>query len=167
MEKIKKESKEKKKNIGKIFEEEIKKSFPKDIYYFKITDAAIGFDITSSKQRFSRKSPYDYFLCKNGHMMALECKCTEGTSINNIEDHQVEELKKVFENGKAIAGFLLCFRKSEKTYFVPIMKYIEWKENCNKKSINEKDTIGIGIEIPGKKKHVYYSWDLTILLEML
>ena len=50
------------KNIGKVFEDNWKKSIPKYMWNYKPPDAATGFNQTDKKLRFSHKSPSDYFI---------------------------------------------------------------------------------------------------------
>lgn len=55
-------------NAGKVFEDDFKASVPDDVYFVRLHDAALGFDVKHSTQRFSLKSPYDAILCKNIHI---------------------------------------------------------------------------------------------------
>ena len=158
-------------NQGKKFEQDFKNSVPGDVYYLRLHDSANGFDVEEMKehtnQRFAAKSPYDVILCKDGKMMALELKSTGGSSVGNITSSQEKELKKAGDKG-VFAGFVLNFRKTERTYFVPIKEYMELKEETKKKSINEKDISRIPhVVLPGKKLKVNYRYDLSELLALV
>ena len=131
-------------NQGKIFENDFQESVPDDVYCQKLQDAAIGFNIEESKQRFAPKSPYDYFLYRKPNMWCLELKSTQGTSMSfagktpMIKKHQREELMKAYKKG-CIAGLVLNFRKYPLTYYIPIRLFEEFVESTDKKSINVKD----------------------------
>ena len=143
-------------NKGKIFEKDFQNSIPSDVYWKKLQDAAIGFNVEESQQRFAPKSPYDLFLYRYPNMWCLELKSTEGTSISfaganpMIKKHQREELMKAYEKG-CIAGLVLNFRKYPLTYFMPIQVFEEFAGNTDKKSINVKDIqdmIENDVEVP-------------------
>ena len=55
-------------NAGKRFEQDFKASVPADVYYLRLHDSAIGFDIEHSTQRFAIQSPYDVVLCRDSRM---------------------------------------------------------------------------------------------------
>ena len=117
-------------NQGKIFEEDIKKSIPEDVYYLRLHDSAIGFDIENSTQRFSLKSPYDAILYRNSKMYALELKSTNAGEYRlpeaiMIKEHQIKELTKAAQYGIE-AGFLINFRESG-TYYVPVHSFLAFE----------------------------------------
>lgn len=166
-------------NSGKIFEQEFKDSVKKynqqndEIYLLRLTDSASGFGQDSSKVRFSTKSPYDFLLhVRNSFTMALELKSTEGTSISfslendqkMIKYSQMKNLEKSEFYG-IISGFLINFRKYEKTYFLPISSFLGFATTTTKKSINHEDVISLGtVEIKSHRKKVRYSYDIEDLI---
>jgi len=157
-------------NTGKVFEENFKKSIPEDTYYLRLHDSSIGFDIENSTQRFALKSPYDCILYRNGKMYCLELKSIKDGGISysgsspKIKEHQVNELIK--SNGYGcICGFMINFRNTENTYFLPIAQFEFLKETLSKKSINEKDITGVSILIPSRKLKVNYRYDLSEFLK--
>jgi penicillin-binding protein-related factor A (putative recombinase) len=156
-------------NQGKIFEENFKKSIPRDTYWKRLNDSSIGFDIENSTQRFALKSPYDYILYRKGKMYCLELKSTKDKAISytgsnpKIKEHQIKELIKASEYG-CEAGFILNFRSTENTYYLPIAQFNFLVHTNNKKSFSESDIKGISILIPSKKLKVNYRYDLTVLV---
>lgn len=168
-------------NDGKIFEEEFKESVKKynekcnELYLLRLTDSASGFGMDSSQTRFSAKSPYDFILHqRNGKTFALELKSCGGTSIafsleddkKSIKASQIKNLKKSSFYG-IISGFLLNFRKFEKTYFLDISDFLAFTESTVKKSINLDDVRNYGgILIPQKIKKVRYLYDIETLLQV-
>jgi len=155
-------------NQGKQFEQDFKKSIPADTYYLRLHDSSIGFDIENSTQRFALKSPFDCILYRQGRLYCLELKSTLFSAISHagsnpiIKEHQVQELIKAAGYG-AIAGFILNFRKTEHTYFLPIAQFEFLRQTLKKKSINEKDLQDYAVLIPQRKLRVNYRYDLSVL----
>ena len=157
-------------NEGKRFENNFRKSVPEDVYYLRLIDPAIGFDVKNSKQRFAPKNPFDFILYKAPEMYCLELKSTKSKSFSftgaspSIKSHQIEELTKAsrFCN----AGFIFNFRSLDETYYVPIEAFNDLIKDINKKSINAKDIKKIGILIPTTKLRVNSRYDLSILFNL-
>lgn len=158
-------------NEGKIFENEFKKSVPEGVYCLRLHDAAIGFDIEKSAQRFAPKSPYDFIICKNGMLYAFELKSNNGTSLSfdgktpRIKRQQIEELLKVEKSG-AVAGIIINFRKYEKTFFIWAHVFWDFMNYVSKKSISYSDAKKIGILVPQRKLKVHYCFDLDSILNL-
>jgi recombination protein U len=154
---------------GKQFEDNFKNSIPEDAYYKKFNDASIGFDIENSTQRFAPKSPYDYILFRNGRMYSLELKSVQNGAISYagvspmIKEHQINELIKAARYG-IISGFVVNFRDTGNTYFLPIANFEFIRLESSKKSFNENDIKGLSIEIPHRKLKVNYRYDLSVLV---
>lgn len=163
-------------NIGKIFEENIKKSCPEWLFVYRPPDAAQAFENNNSKLRFSRHSPADYFWHngKTGTLLIMECKTFQGScsferSKNEtgvIHHYQIESLRKFSEYPKVVSGFLLDFRKSDNTYFLSIDDFLKMISKISKKSFSEKDMIEhcSPILIGKKKLKVNYRYDIEKLL---
>jgi len=129
-------------NQGKLFEQDIKKSVPPNVYYYRLQDSASGWSSSDSDNvRFTPKNKFDCLLFTRGVLILLELKSTQGTSIpySMIKDHQIEELNKASVYDGIKAGFLFNFRKSTRTYFMDIKDFIGYKDATDKKSINERD----------------------------
>lgn len=158
-------------NEGKKFEQNFRKSIPEDVYYMKLHDSSIGFDIENSTQRFALKSPFDYILYYKGNMYCLELKTTKNKAISfsgsspMIKQHQIDELIKANDKG-CIAGFILNFRESGNTYFMNIRYFRTLSFELKKKSFNEEDLYASPklIKIPSKKLKVNYRYDLSAML---
>ena len=156
-------------NAGKRFEQDFKNSIPPDTYYLRLHDSSIGFDIENSTQRFALKSPFDCILYHDGRMYCLELKSVLHGAISHagsspkIKSHQIDELIKASQFD-IVAGFILNFRDTENTYFLPIAQFDFLRQESLKKSFNEKDIRGLSIEIPHKKLKVNYRYDLRILV---
>ena len=135
------------KNVGKVFEENWKKSIPENVWYYRPPDSAQSFG-TNSNLRFSAKSPCDCFMYNGEVFYTLELKSVGTTSISferNKEDkgvihkHQIDKLLEFSKYKNIISGLLLDFRLSDKTYFCMIEEFKNMIDNLDKKSFNEKD----------------------------
>lgn len=167
-------------NEGKEFENDWKKSVNRTGYfYYRIKDSAQAFGNNKemSGLRFSLKNPFDCFIFANKWLFALELKSTKSTSMTfyrgdfiekgknqtfMIKEHQIKGLSDTYKYPDIIAGFILNFRTSEKTYFWRIKDFLEFSENTEKKSFNEEDIINHnGYIIPQIKKIKHYNYDVT------
>ena len=172
------EKPKKKKNLGKIFEQNIKKSVDENsMYYYRLPDSPSSFNQDSSAVRFTLNTPYDMYIFFNRYLFTFELKSTKANSIpfdrekgdkKSIKYNQIAGLLKVSEYTHTRAGFLLDFRTSGITYYLSIEKFLIFTENNDKKSINEKDIIRLRPVILHKKKlQVNYRYDITKLLNRL
>lgn len=163
------------KNIGKVFEENFKKSVPNDIWYYRPPDSAQSFG-SNSNLRFSAKSPCDCFMFDGEKLYTLELKSVGTASISFerskedkgvIHKHQIDKLIEFSKYKNIISGFLFDFRLSEKTYFCTIEEFVNMINHLDKKSFNEKDLFEWckPIEIEKKKLKVNYRYDIDKFLQ--
>jgi len=163
------------KNIGKVFEDNWKKSVSDNILYYRPPDAAQSFQM-SSKLRFSQHSPCDCMMFDGKFFYTLELKSVGTSSISFertkedkgvIHKYQIDSLFKFSEYKNVISGFLLDFRLSDKTYFLEINEFLNLIECIDKKSFNEKDLLQFctPIEIEKKKLKVNYRYNIQKFLE--
>jgi len=182
------------KNPGKLFEEDFKKSIPKDVYYLRLKDPAQSFNPNEeSKLRFSLKNPYDALLFKD-ILMCLELKSTSQTSFSfeteaeylkrkedkknkiqvkpnskMIKYHQLLSLLETLKYKKIISGFIFNIRKEnnlDKTYFLYVKEFNKFMNETTKVSINEKDIIQYGaIEVEGNLKRTRYQYNIEKMIE--
>lgn len=150
-------------NAGKSFEQDFKNSIPEEMYFHRIRDPAQSFGDKDNNLRFSLPNPYDMFLFDCGLLFLLELKTTIGTSFSfkgktpMIKQHQIDELTKASKYKGIIPGFIFNFRndKINKTYFLHIEKFNEFKNSTDKNSINQSDIIKFqGLEVRGELKRV-------------
>lgn len=169
-------------NTGKKFENDIKKSIPSDIFYYRINDSTGKFS-GGENLRFSNNQPCDSLLfdCNNKKLFTLELKTTKGLSFSfenidiekdykkKIHKHQILSLLEFSKYNNIYSGFLFNFRKkdgSQKTYFQFIDDFIIMTKNINKTSFNEKDLLKYNpIEIEGRKLKKYYRWNIEKFLK--
>lgn len=163
------------KNIGKIFEENWKKSIPKNVWYYRPPDSAQSFGNTTNL-RFSAKSPCDCFMFNGEVLYTLELKSVGTTSISFektkedkgvIHKHQIDKLLEFSTYKNIISGFLLDFRLNDKTYFCMIEEFVNMINRLGKKSFNESDLFKWcnPIEIEKKKMKVNYKYSVEKFLQ--
>lgn len=170
------------KNVGKQFEKDFSSSVPSYCYIHRLRDSAQSYN-NSKNTKFAWDNECDFFIWDSKHRLfyAVECKSTkyksmsvqldkEDKSNKMIKHHQIESLTKISKFDGAIAGFFLNFRdeknETERTYFMNIIDFNNMMKNVNKVSFNEIDIIlNHGIKINGKRKRIYFSWDLDVFLE--
>lgn len=172
-------------NVGKDFEQQIKKSFPDYCLVQRLNDPPQSFT-QRSDTRFSIKNPCDYLVFDSSkHILyCLELKTTKYKSMSFedihsdegqnklIHKHQIIGLSNFSEYDYVIAGFLFNFRDEknnvERTYFQNIKDFNTMCSNIDKKSFNEMDIIlNNAVKLNGEKKRVKYVWDIDKLFQSL
>lgn len=143
------------KGIGKIFEEEIKASFPPDFYVERYKDDTAGF--------YGVSNPADFRLYKYPYTFLLELKTHKGKSIpiEKIRDNQLKGLVKAGNYLGIYAGFLINFRDLEETYYIPADTILFFILKGEKKSIPVEWCRENGVRIAQQKKRVRYTYDLS------
>jgi len=163
------------KNIGKIFEQNWKKSIPNNVFYYRPPDSAQSFG-TNETLRFSAKSPCDCFMFDGDFLYTIELKSVgtksisferEKTDKGIIHKHQIDNLQKFSTYKNIISGFIFDFRLSDKTYFCAIDNLLNMIAMLDKKSFNETDLIKWCdiIMINKRKLRVNYRYDVNTFLQ--
>ena len=167
-------------NIGKKFENAIKRSAPDYMLLYRLPDAAQSFG-GGNKLRFSWKNPFDFLLWDSQrHMLfALELKTVAGKSISfertaedvgDIHLHQVEGLLGWSQYDGITAGFIIEFRAIETTVFIPISGYMALINAISKKSFSRKDLDDYKVpyvQIPQKKLRTQYRYDIESMVNQI
>ena len=169
------------KNVGKIFEDQVKQSIPEHILLIRLNDSPQAFK-QSNLTRFTPKNPFDYicFNTKTRTLFCLELKSTSNKYMSfedihsdkeqsgMIHKHQTLGLLKCSAYPNVIAGFLINFRlpENELTYFIEVNQFQKMCESIGKKSFNIMDLVLFGAKkINGNKKITRWNWDLNELFE--
>lgn len=147
------------KGIGKIFEEEIKASFPPDFYVERYKDDTAGF--------YGVSNPADFRLYKYPFTFLLELKTHKGKSIplDKIRPNQIGGMIKAIEYKGIYGGFILNFRDLEETYYISVYLLERFIQETERKSIPVEWCRENGVRIEQKKKRVRYTYDLHSWLE--
>jgi len=142
------------KGIGKIFEEEIKASFPEGFFVERYKDDTAGF--------YGVTNPADYRLYKFPYLFLLELKTSKGKSIpiDRIRPNQIQGMATASWHEGVYAGFILNFRDLEETYYIPVKIALNYINSTERKSIPVEWCRENGVKIDQIKKRVRYSYDL-------
>lgn len=142
------------KGIGKVFEEEIKKSFPEDFYIERYKDDTAGF--------YGVSNPADYRLYKYPYTFLLELKTHKGKSlpIDKIRPNQIQGMARAALHKGIYGGFIINFRELEETYYITVQDMIRYINSTERKSIPVDWCRENGVRIAQEKKRVRYTYDL-------
>ena len=154
------------KNVGKVFEEEIKSSVPERHFYYRLRDNATAWSGGTSNTRFTTNNICDAFVMTDNYLFLLELKNTmqASLSINNIKPNQLQGLSSV-EHSKIKPYFIVCFRAKERAFAVNAKDLKEYIDTTDRKSVPLNWFEEYGVEIPMTKKRVRYSYDLSVLFD--
>jgi penicillin-binding protein-related factor A (putative recombinase) len=171
------------KNVGKVFEEDLKLSAAEQgVFFYRIKDVNPMF--LKPNTRVS-KNDFDSFIYKKPNLFPVELKSSGQRSISFdekiIKQHQIDALKEAVEYDGLIAGFIFNFREYDNfTCFVHINDFLEIKElsqskisqhrfesKLNKSSIGLDICKEVGIEIKNVKKKVKYRYYINQMLKEL
>lgn len=142
------------KDIGKIFEQEVRASFPPDCFVERYKDDTAGF--------YGVCNPADFRIYKYPLTFLIECKSHKGKSLpfDKIRKGQIEKLVEAERYSGVFGGFLINFRDLEETYFLPVLAVDRYIKTADRKSIPVAWCKDYGIRIEQHKKRVRYTYDL-------
>lgn len=142
---------------GKDFEERIKEAFLRlpNTYIQRLYDSTSGF--------MGVHNPCDFIVYKLPILFCIECKSCYGNTLPwaNITDNQWRELLDLDQKRGIVAGYMVWFIDRDITLFIPATEMARYREQ-GKKSFNVKDFTKVCCcYIPGKKKRVFFDYDMT------
>lgn len=156
------------KNPGKAFEEDFKKSVPKDYWVYRFKDGTANFDGAKNENvRFQAKNICDFQVMTNKHLFLLELKSHAKISIgfSCIRENQVKQMSEI-DHPKIKTYFIFNFRDLEKTFAIEAKKVKEYMETAQRSSFPFKWCEENGIEILCIKKRTRYQYDLEKLFSI-
>lgn len=151
-------------NRGKQFEDVIRQAFEKipDISIDRLHDQTNGFKGSQNICDFIvYREPYEYYF---------ECKSVHGASLpfSNITDTQWNGLLEKSKIEGVFAGVICWWVDKDKTMFLPIQILNDLKYNHDYKSYRfdwfHWNGLQKTIEIKGKKKRVFFDYDMEEFL---
>jgi len=150
-------------NKGKIFEDVIKKSFEKaqGVSIDRLRDAP--------KKMKNVDNPSDFIVYKYPHEIYVECKSHKGNTLpfSCIREEQLDGMFRKNVIDGVMAGIIVWYIDHDKTFWIPIVEVYNIR-NIGAKSINIKDlTERNSIVIRGRKKRVYFDYDMEDFLKRL
>ena len=143
-------------NRGKQFEQKIREAFLKipNVSIDRIPDQTMGYKGACNISDFIvYKEPYEYYV---------ECKSVHGASLpfSNISQNQWQGMLEKSKIEGVFAGVICWWVDKDITKFIPIIRLEFWK-NCGYKSLRYDYDDSACIEIKGKKKRVFFDYDMT------
>lgn len=152
------------KNLGKKFEDVIKRSFE------EVEDLSIDRLRDAPKKLKNVDNPSDFIVYKYPHQIYVECKSHKGNTLpfSCIRSQQiVQMMKKSYINGVK-AGFIIWYIEKDITVWIDVKDVFPYWFNIGEKSINIKDIEKMnGIIVQGRKKRVYFEYDMEDFLRRL
>ncbi len=141
-------------NYGKDFEKRIEEAARK----VENVDIQRLYDTTSGYVGVHQ--PADYIMYKYPYVYYLECKCTWE---NTLHKDYITQLPDLYEKSKTkgvVAGVFIWFIKHDVTVFITAESLVEHFKTH--KSVNVKDVKDDPcLIVPGKKKRIFFDYDLS------
>lgn len=159
-------------NRGKKFEDVIREAFEKvpGVSIDRLHDQTTKFKGTSANicDFIVYKEPYEYYIeCKSVHGNTLSIHSNDPKhKYGNISNTQWEGLLEKSQIEGVTAGIICWWIDKDVTLFLPIQILNQLRRTDNKSvryDINEY--IGNVIEIKGKKKRVFFDYDMEAFLD--
>lgn len=153
-------------NRGKKFEDVIREAFEKvpGVSIDRLHDQTTKFKGTSANicDFIVYREPYEYYF---------ECKSVHGNTFpfRNLTDTQYKGLLEKSQIEGVFAGVIVWWIQHDKTLYIPI-QVLQYLKEGNIKSIryDGRDYVDFRIiEITGKKKRVFYEYDMEKFLNEL
>lgn len=146
-------------DAGKKFEQQIKRSIPPHIYYYRLKDDMSGFKAINN--------PCDYILYSYPHMYLLELKTHKGKSIpfSALTNGQIIGMYEAKKFDGIKAGFVFNFRDLSETYYVDINTFMEFYNNTTRKSVPLDFCKEKGVLVAQEKIRVNYKYDIAKLIQ--
>lgn len=154
-------------NYGKEFEGVVRKAFEKvpNVSIDRLHDQTTGFKGSSNICDFIvYREPYEYYF---------ECKSVHGNTLpfNNITDTQWDGLVNKATIEGVFAGVICWWIDHDKTVFIPIQELVAMRivgmKSVRYDAIDDCDGDTTMIEITGKKKRVFFEYDMEKFLDDL
>ena len=158
-------SNKKRRNEGKIFEQDIKASIPPEYFVERYKDDTAGFRGVAN--------PADYRVYRYPYNFLLELKSIKGKSLplDKIKSSQLKGMRKANPYMGVCCGFLINYRDLEETYYVTFGDlastfYILTSEGEYIPVPNGRKSVPVewcrenGVRIQQIKKRTRYSYDL-------
>ena len=156
------------KNLGKIFEENFKKSVPKDIFCYRFRDSASAYYGGNENLRFSASNIADYLIYDSLALRLCELKNHKGKSIplncivgNKTKEKQIEDLYNANQYSGIYCYLIVFFCDIERCFSLSIDKL---KEFITLSTMGERKSIPLsyfeehGTEIKVNKLRTNYKF---------
>ena len=156
-------------NRGKKFEGIIRESFLKvpDTSVIRLPDPTSGY--------LGVRNISDFIVYHYPYMYFIECKSVHGNTLSihsprpekkygNITNNQWEGMLEESKKKGVIAGVICWWVDKDVTKFIPI-EALDIERYCGVKSIRYDDNYFSNVTIRGKKKRVFFEYDMKSFFE--
>ena len=147
---------------GKDFEGVVREAFENvpDTFVYRLPDQVT--------YKVGSKNPCDFFVYRKPILYAIECKATNKPSLpfSNISEYQWSELLSMSRMTGVVSGVLCWWVNNDVTKFIPIQTLELLKQNGAKSIRYDADDFDI-IDVHGKKKRVFFDYDMEEFLNYL
>lgn len=153
-------------NLGKMFEEDFKKSVPNWCWCNRYKDGTANFRGDKNENvRFQANNICDFEVMADNKLFLLELKSYQGVSIplSGIRKNQLEGMIKAGSYKNIKPYFILNFRNVQRVYAIKVQTLYNFILTAERKSIPLKWAMENGIEIPGEQKRTRFKYNLEIL----
>lgn len=134
------------KNLGKIFEENWKKSIPEDIFFYRFRDSGSSYYGGNQMLRFSSSNIADcmIFTPESGlHLIELKShkgksiplSCILGNEKNKTKKKQIQDLVDANEHSGVYSSIIIFFSDVERCFELPINEFVDFVSKGDRKSI--------------------------------
>lgn len=150
-------------NKGKQFEDVIRKSF------LKVPDVSIDRLRDAPRKLKNVDNPSDFIVYKKPHEIYVECKSHKGNTLpfSCIREEQITGMLEKSKIEGVKCGLIIWYIDHDITVWVPIDEVVNW-QNTGAKSINVRELEFLDcIYIQGKKKRIYFDYDMEDFLRRL
>lgn len=153
-------------NMGKVFENDLKKSVPESIFYLRLKDSG-GFG-KSEATRFSSFNIADCLIFDGENLFVLELKSHKGRSLplSCIRSKQLEGLIDAGNFLNIVSGIIVNFRDVEQTYFLEALDLKTFIATSDRKSIPIDYFREYGVVIHQVKKKTHYTYLVNTFLDL-
>lgn len=146
------------KNLGKQFEAIIQAAFE------KVKGVAIEHIPDQTMHFKGRKNPSDFIVFRFPFLYYVECKTVHG---NTLPFKNITQFDALLERDRILgvrAGVICWWVDKDVTRWLPI-EGLEQKRRFGKKSVRFDALIENSKNIPGRKKKIYFDYDLSTFFE--
>ena len=153
-------------NAGKQFENDLKKSVPGNVFYYRFRDGTGAWG-EGEKTRFQATNICDCLLFDGKKLLLLELKSHKGKSVpfTAVRQNQVEGLSKAASYENIVPGMVFNFRDESETYFVPIRHVEYYIAHSERKSFPLNFIREYGIRIWQQRLRTHYRYDVLRFLQ--
>lgn len=155
-------------NLGKIFEDNFRKSVPEDVFFYRFRDSGSSFYGGNNGLRFTPSNIADNMLFFDGCLLLNELKSHKGKSIpiscidgNKTKHRQIIDMLEANRHHNVFSNLIVFFSDVERCFVINIEEFDNFVRCDQRKSIPLSFFEENGIEIEVTKKRTNYTFNLN------